>query len=265
MIVLISGNVRQGKTLLLAIICLAFAWCGGKVHANFKIYHKNIKKIKPFDLVRMMEGKRKIRGEFIALQEIYAWMNSHKSLSSINDFESTFVFQSGKLGFHILGDAQLTMRVEGAIRKLANVRLKAERVSLCSSDDCPLDCPHLDECVFRYYYLDPKHTNEDVETGDYFDIPFRLACVFWDNYDTYDRTPPIGIMKLVYEMMRLEPRLMNKEVERQYRLLYKVRGKYRLTTISGCSKIAVEDALLQEGEAPFFASYVSNRLKQRLR
>lgn len=246
MIILVSGNVRTGKTLLLAIIALLFADGGGKVHSNFKLISDNARIIQPYDLVKMMLGERCLTGEMIVLQEVYAWLNSHKALSVINDFESTFVFQSGKMGYHILADSQITMRVDSSIRKLANVRFEAEKDE---SEEC-----------FRYWFLDVRLPNDDVRTGDYFEVPFAMAELFWNRYNTYDRTPPLGMARMVMEMERLEPKLMNASIERQVKLLLENRGK-----LVDCSKVSVESALLELDEVPVFASYVANRLKLRLR
>ena len=268
MIILVSGNVRQGKTLLLAIISLLFMDCGGKVYSNFKLFgedgkgefvngdwsgvlHPNVKIIQPYDLVKLLLGGRCSEAVIISLQEIYAWMSSHQALSQINDFENVFVFQSGKLGYHIISDAQITMRVDSAIRKLANFRYEAE-------------CDDEAQC-FRYWSLDVRFPNEDIRTGDFFEIPFAVAELFWDRFDSYEPTQPIGLSKMVAEMEKLVPSLMNATIRRQTDLLFAKRFELGFYEVRDCKKVRVENALMELDEVPSFSAYVADRLQLRLR
>lgn len=236
---------------MLAILSLLFADAGGKVHSNFPLESENARVIQPYDLVKMFFGGRCEPAEVIALQEVYAWMSSHKALSEINDFESAFIFQCRKLNYHIFVDAQLTMRVDSCLRKLANYRLEAE----CDDDA---------EC-FRYWVLDVRCPNEDVRTGDFVEVSFEFASLFWDRYRTYDSTAPLGLGKMVARMEALEPSLMNATIERQAALLWEKRGLYGLDGRRKVTKVMVDDALLREHEVPVFSAYVANRLELRLR
>lgn len=283
MITFVSGNVRNGKTFFTAMMALLLADSGVKVYTNFSLFdqqgkgrwlgdrwsgkiHPNVKVITPYDLVLMMEAPRRTTNELIALQEVYGWFNSHRSMSDINDCEDTFVFQSGKLGYDWQVDSQLTMRVSGALRNLSNNRYEAEKVTLCSAKYCPNDCPNLANCYFAYYELNPKITNQDIRTGENdINIPFSFARFFWNRYDTWERSQPIGFENMKLKMQMNEPALMDDTIETQVALLLENKEKFGFQVSADVNQVGVKDALIQLHKPYAFADSVTNRLKLRLK
>lgn len=249
------------------MFCLILADNGTKIHSNYALFdtdgkgtfqngdwtgkkHPNVNIITPYDLVGMLEGERCNENQIITLQEVYAWFNSHKSMSDISDFEDTFVFQSGKLGYDWIVDAQLVTRVSGALRKLANIRIEAE-------NDIENHC-------FNYYLLDIHFPDKDIRTGESFSISHEFAANFWNRYDTYVRTPPLGLAELKCKMETLEPHYMNQTIERQTQLIYSKKDTFGILTSRDVNVTAVKDALIQLNEPLAHASYVTNRLKLKM-
>lgn len=284
-ITLVSGKPRNGKTLLVAYESLGYLDTGGKVHGNFSLFdlngkgewvkgkdgsewsgkfHENFRAIGLYDLVLMFIGERCVVPEKIALQEWYGWLSSHKSLSDVNDLQAALVFQGGKLGYDFIGDSQVSKRVDNSVRILADYRYEAVRESVCDSVSCSPRCPNLAVCHFRYFTLDTDFPNEDVRTGDFFDIPFSFANLFWNRYDTWCRTLPVGLNQIVAKMAKLEPEIMDKVIESQVEKLLSKADEYGFRRGRRVTQIMVKDALLREREVPVFYAYVANRLELRL-
>lgn len=266
MIFFVSGNARTGKTILIAIFGLLLGDSGVKILSNFTLDTKTAEKITPFKFIELMEGERVTPGQTLILHEIWAWLNSHKTFSPENDVESAFVYQAAKLNFDIFCDSQIVSKVDSSLKKLANYRYEATAERLCNRADClGLACVHCLECCFTYYELDVKQPNDDVRTGNSFDIPFALAAQFWNRYRTYDRELPLGFAEMKGRMEILEPKIMLKTIARQTEKLIQKRYEYGLITPADVTLIAIKDALYQEGEIVAHAAYVQNRIKNRIR
>lgn len=219
---------------------------GYKVHANYWLDSPNADRITPYQLINMLEGERCEQEETICLHELYAWMSSHRSMSTENELESAIVFQSRKLNINILGDCQLIMRAENSLRYLADFRIEATNE------------PENER--FVYYWLDKKITNADVRTDDCFAIPYSEAEKYWNRYHTYDREKPLGMARMLVEMEKSEPYLALARVEKQVAILIEKGLVPRALT-----KQAVDYALLRAGEPTTFSPYVLEALRQRPR
>lgn len=264
-----TGKPRSGKTFLLNLIAhILYLEQGLNVQGNFPLFgasgkgqyingawtgklHPLYREIQPYDLVQMLIGERCASTEALFLHEVYAWFNSHKSLTDINDFEDTLVFQCGKLNRHIWYDAQLIMRVDGALRKLASARWESER------DD--------DNRQFIYWELDAKISDQDVRTENNFTIPYAAAAAYWNQYDTYSRTFPIGLVELIAKMEKTNPAVLKERVNSQIELLAEYGKKYGLESPRDVSKAACEYALLMLDAPVAHAGLVAIGLKLKLR
>lgn len=251
-----NGLPRSGKTLAVTDTALRWAGRSGLILGNYLIKVPNFKMITPYDLVCMLDGDVQAKERYgvsgnvvLALQEVYGWLNSHKSLSGVNDLESAFVFQASKLDYNIVWDSQIAMRVDSSLRDMTPFRFDCEKK----------------KGRFVYHLLDRHVKGRDVRVGRRFSISVEKARTFWDLYDTHKGLKPLGYGEMVLAMEKTEPKLMDATVERQTELLWRVRGEYGLGVERGCVKIAVEDALMRLGESPYFAGFVANRLRLRLR
>lgn len=245
MIIIVNGKPRSGKTFFIFLLAWMRLLRGERVLGNFTIKHPNYGSIEPYDLVKLLVEGRGEERRTLVLQEVYAWLNSHRALSNINDFESTFVFQSGKLNIDIFCDSQLIGRVDSCLKDMADARFEAIK----GKDG------------FRYYALDVRERscNVRLNRGPVF-VPFALAKRVWDNYRTFDQTFPIGLNNLLVAMERTDNKLVNSRVDAQCALLLKNREMLpkRIT------KVGVEDVLLQLGESGVFAGLVAARLCSKL-
>lgn len=267
MIIFVSGKPRSGKTSLIAMLSQMFMDSGVIANANLPLFetskgqyingdwngprHENYRPLTMYRLVQLMEKGRVEPNQFLTIHEVHSFMHSHKSMGDIGLFGSIFIGQSAKLGYDWLVDSQITMKVENTFRELADIRLKAER--------------NENEQCFTYHILDTAHPNEDVDTGDSFNIPFSFASLYWDRYDTYESSPPVELEELKANMEKLSPKDKNARINRAVELLLKEGGQYGLNGPGDCSKVAVEDALLQLGAHPAFSLNVAHRLKLKMR
>lgn len=267
MIIFVSGKPRTGKTFLIAMLTSLFMDGGTIANANLPLFlqskglyvngdwtgarHPNYRPLTMYRLVQLMEKGRVQPNQLLTVHEVHSFMHSHKSMGDIGLFGSIFIGQSAKLGYDWLVDSQITMKVENTFRELADIRLKATR-----NDEA--------QC-FTYLFLDPAYPNDDVETGESFSIPWTLASQFWNRYDTFDNSPPVELATLKANMEKLSPVDMNNRINRLADLLEKEGGNYGISGPSDCSKIAVEDCLLQLGQPLAFSAHVANRLKLRFR
>lgn len=265
----VTGKPRTGKTFLLNLLAhILYLDNGLKVQGNFPLFgaegkgtyqggkwsgviHPNFREVQLLDLVEMLFAERCEPTEALFLHEVYAWFSSHKSLSDVNEFESNLVFQCGKLNRHIFYDAQLIMRVDGSLRKLASARYEAER------DD--------ENRQFIYWELDLQCPDKDLRTGNNFTIPFDFAAAYWNQYDTYSRTFPLGLAETLAKLERMSPPHLKKSIKKQVDLLLKEGADYGIESSSDCSTIAVKYALVQLEEPLAHADLVTVGLKLALR
>lgn len=266
--------MRTGKTLLNAVYVLLLADSGVKVHTNLSIFdgngkgvwnprlngglgdwtgkrHPNARIINPYDLVIMLEGGRCQSPEVIFLQEVYGWFNSHKSTSDVSDLEDQFVFQSAKLNYDWFIDSQLTMRVGGSLRKMADIRFQAEH--------------DIDNQQFIYHELDTSFPDLDIQTGEESTLPYSIASQFWDRYDTYERSKPIGLAERKLKMSQTDSRLMNQFIEEQVKAVFPKLKNYGVLLPFDLNVTKTKDILMQEDFPVGFASFVCERLKTRMK
>jgi hypothetical protein len=240
-----NGNPRSGKTLAVTFFVLLCAMSGKQCYGNYRINHPNCHLIDIYDLIVMMKAGRDnpnnspLHNAVFYGTEIYGWLESRLSSTSHTGLLVTyFIFQSGKLGFDIIHDAQLIGTVDLRLRELTEVRFEATK----------------EDGQFRYHILEPSIKDENVRTGKSFVLPFTVAAKFWDSYKSWEIIEPLQMDNLFFEMEKLSPSRLNRAVNRQVQLL-------RDSGYHGArSKMAVENALLMLEEPLCFASYVAQRL-----
>lgn len=272
---LFSGEVRQGKTFAVAMYTLMALDSGIKGFGNLGYYlprgandlfvdHPNYKEISFYDLIALKNSSRFVPYCVLSLQEIRLWANSHRAMSDTTEFFDDLVFQSGKKGINIIGDTQLSMRADNALRELATCRFEVEKQCLCDKR-CVDSCPYLGVCRFVYWELDRKITDDDVRTEECFSINFRWASHFWNRYKTDVAGKALNESTLQTKLEKLEPKLKLATINRQTKLLIDNWQKFGLFTSSDCKKVRVENALLELGENDVFASNVADKLALQLR
>lgn len=239
---IVNGNPRQGKTNKIARLGLMRADRGEQVYTNLFLDSPNAHEITPYGLLDLMRSGRSDSRRTIILQEVYAWFNSHKALSSINDFESAFVFQSGKLNFDIFCDSQLIGRVDSCLKDMCSWRCEAVR-------DDYYKC-------FRYYWLDVNVRDRNRRLSYPPEIiTFKESAKYWSRWNTYTATNPIGFENMLVDMKKSDVGLMDAEIDDQVALLLRNRGLWRKPM-----RTDVKSALLKLRVAPVFADIVACRL-----
>lgn len=244
----INGKLRQGKGILAVLLCLVVAEKGGKILSNFRIAHPNASKIDFYQFVELLNKPRRPEPTLLCIDEIYGWLDSYMSQSKANRFASYFVFQSAKLGYEIIYTSQLTMRAMNTLRELCDYRVYAEKDPGAK--------------VFNYYWLDPLNPDEDVPTGDTFQIPYEAAALFWNRYDTFEGVKPYGLKEFLGEIEKTDSGRLDAAINLQVNTLASLIEKGQLPRDT--RKIAVESALLSLHESTINASLVGFRLQSAL-
>lgn len=147
------GPIRTGKTAentLLALIeaekLLPNGDYASEVHVNFPITHKRIKLMKTVDDFMNLEMDE-VNG-LAVIQEFQVWIESRLSGKEITRAIDKTVLQSGKLGFDILWDAQLSSSIDKRARFNTLDWISTRR---------KLQLPNKDKAfIFRYIYLSNK-------------------------------------------------------------------------------------------------------------
>lgn len=266
-ILFVSGQPRSGKTAIISLVAALIMDGGGLVHANLQLFeshkgkyengnwtgklHPNYRPLTIYKLVEIMEGRRVEPNQTLLAHEIQTWLHSHKAMTDVGLFGSIFIGQSAKLGYDWLIDSQITMKVEDDFRKLADCRLKAENDA--------------ENKQFTYHILDTNYPNEDIDTGESFNIPYAIMQFYWNRYDTYVPNPPVELAELKAKMEKLVPDILKHQVENLVKLLMEKRELYGLEYARDVNKQAVEYALMCEALPSAHAGLVAVGMKLSLR
>jgi hypothetical protein len=177
MLIGIFGSFGSGKTLLLTYIALKYAEMENyDVYANYHIKHEKVKVIEPEDFIEINPESSDKR-VFIALDEIYAWLDSRFSLSKVNRLLSWVILQSRKRNMDIGYTAQMSGTVDLRMRGMTDLVVVAENIN----------------DGFKYAFIWEKglKTYKRVLMLNY-----KNAEKIWDLYDTREIVKPIGLEEL---------------------------------------------------------------------
>lgn len=170
---------------------LVALWCashGYTVLSNYHIKHQNVQVIDFYDFVNLLAQGRHPGRSLIAIDELQGWIDSRVSSSKSNRYATYVLFQSAKLGYDIVYTTQVNMRADIDYRTLADIRLKAEKDTANRQ--------------FVYTVMDPDVQDKEVPTGQELVIPYSVASVWWDRYDTYEAVRPVGLAEILQELKR---------------------------------------------------------------
>jgi hypothetical protein len=272
MLELTCGNIREGKTIFL----MYQAW---KLHnwnmavsekhrlpiyTNFEIRYPEAHKVEVSELLDL-EG---ISAGFMPVQELYGWLESRVSSSNLSKYVSYFIFQSGKRGVGVHGDAQLGSSVDLRFWDLAHI----------------IGQVHRDDFNQKFCYDFAVRCGRGVRLA-HRDLPFVEARKFWNDYNTAEPAVPVGLKQLQFEMDKLNAPKINARVDaivNKWLLTDKDDGSayfvngvpYRFIDVRARNgwrdekcvyRYQVEDLLLRMGEPLPLAPMVTNRLKVTLR
>lgn len=245
---LIVGNVREGKTLLMVY----YAWKLTQlnrvvpeserlpIYANFTLRYPDVKKVSVSDLLDL-EG---LKTGLLLGDEIYTWLESRVSSSLLNRYCSYFLFQSGKRGVDVIATAQLGSSVDLRFFDLANIIVSAFK--------------NEKDRRFEYEYL--TRCGRGVRVSNY-SLSFADAGLFWDDYDTGEPVAPLGLKELQFEMDKFDVEKINKRVDVVVERLLKESERFGWIDAGKVFRYQVEDWLLCVGEPLRLAPLVTNRLK----
>lgn len=236
----INGMIRGGKGVWNAALTLDKLDTGSykECLTNYPLQHPLVRQISLYEFLSLLKREHDFSKVLLSIQEIWAWLNSHRSMSDVSELEDALVFQSGKLGFDIICDTQINMRTLGSLREMTSERWLAEKFGDTKAD--------FETGYFQYTQLD-KRFKDNVPLDGFVPvrIPFTVAALWWDRFNTYERTMPFGYGKMLLSMAAAEPAIMNEEVNAAVELLYKNRELLG----SKVDRVSVKSALLELGHA----------------
>jgi len=255
MLMLITGNVREGKTLLAVYLAwvlhnqnislIPYDLLGHlPIYTNFKLSYPEARFVDVGDLLDL-EG---IRSGLMVMDEAYAWLESRVSSSSLNRYVSYFIFQSGKRGVDVVATAQLGSSIDLRFYDLAHIIVLARKDVVKSQ--------------FVYQFAVRCGVSVRVVTKT---LSFVSAKLFWDDYDTGAPVAPLGLKALQVEMDKFSPVKINVRVDGLVEKALAVSGLFGWKSERDVFRYQVEDWLLRIGEPLPLAPLVTNRLKCSLR
>lgn len=266
---LVCGNIREGKTIFLMYL----SWClhvwnmavpenlRVPIYSNFTIKYPEVQKIE-VDKLLDLEG---ITYGFMPLSELYTWLESRVSSSLLSRYVSYFIFQSGKRGVDVCGDAQLGSTVDLRFFELSHILAIARKNEV--------------ERKFTYQFAVRCGVGVKMCSRD---LSFDTASKFWNDYDTHEPVKPVGLENLQFEMDKHNYPKINARVDAIVDKILSPEGVYyvngqpckfasyvgALGWIHSQGKAVyqyqVEDLLLRMFEPPPLAKMVTNRLKVHL-
>ena len=239
---LITGNVREGKTLLAVYLAwkLHLLGVGLPIYTNFKLGYPEVHQVDVGELLDL-EG---LGSGLMCMDEAYAWLESRVSTSSLNRYVSYFIFQSGKRGVDVVATAQLGSSVDLRFYDLAHVIVLARKDVVNSQ--------------FVYQMAVRCGVGVRVVTKT---LSFASAKLFWDDYDTGEPVAPLGLKALQVEMDKFSPVKINVRVDALVERLLSLKVGFGWDNPKSVFRYQVEDWLLRVGEPLPLAPLVTNRLK----
>lgn len=247
MIIELNGKLRQGKGILATGLAIARADKGVPVLCNYHIHHPLCKYIDFYDLTELLLKGRQEPQKTVVIDELPSWIDSRVSSSKGSRFATYFVDQSAKLGYDLIFTAQRNMRADIEYRELVDIRFVAEKDAAAK--------------VFHYKLMDTNYPSEDVETGRVFHLPYMVASMWWDRYDTYEAVAPLGINELLVEMQKNDPERANRTINQQVDVILE-NSEY---IVNQKITVALIKSVLLELHLPVtFAPFVHVRLLRKL-
>lgn len=242
---LITGNVREGKTLFMVHRVGLYRAKGGElpVYTNFKLDLSITNRVGVSELLDL-EG---LKGGVMCMDEAYAWLESRVSTSNLNRYVSYFIFQSGKREVDVMATAQLGSSVDLRFFDLAHQIVLARK----------------DVQNERFVYKIATRCGVGVRVATKY-LCFKSASRFWHVYDTGEPVAPLGLKRLQFEMDKFDKEKINKRVDGLVKLLLwrNKTLKFGWNKAGDIARYVVEDELLRLGEPLPLAPLVTNRLKR---
>jgi len=242
MLMLILGNIREGKTLLAVYL----AWWMFKMGVELPVYH-NIDLWLPFarrvDVGELLDLEG-LESGLMVMDEAYSWLESRVSSSNLNRYVSYFIFQSGKRGVDVVATCQLGSSIDLRFYDLAHIIVLARK----QGD------------LERFQYQMAVRCGGGVRVVTNY-LSFKDAGLFWDVYDTGKPVAPLGLKALQFEMDKFSTVKINVRVDDLVGRVVKECGRFGWRGAKDVFRYQVEDWLLRVGEPLPLAPLVVNRLK----
>lgn len=243
---LITGNVREGKTMLEVY----FAWklhnqgLNVPIYCNHTIKYPEAKRVDVSELLDL-EG---LGSGLMCMDEAYAWLESRVSSSNLNRYVSYFIFQSGKRGVDVIATSQLGSAIDLRFYDLAHI------IVLTRND--------VVNERFTYQFAVRCGVSVRVVTRC---LSYKDASLFWNDFVTGEPVAPLGLKQLQYEMDKFSVVKINVRVDAIVDKIILERERFGWCDERDVFRYQVEDWLLRVGEPLPFAPLVTNRLKCLLR
>lgn len=243
MILGIFGNVGKFKTALATLLILIYLKAGVPVYTNYKIdFPQYAGLLHKLSLSQLLELD--VDFGVIIIDEVYTIAEARISTSKVNRFFSYFIFQSRKMRVHIIYTSQLTSAVDLRLFNLTTHKIACFGLQKDGTVKIKI--------VFDDNGKEKKKSYRiNLEVFERF---------IWGHYDTYQPVDPIGLLDLIVDIEKYEPEKLNARIDA---IIQELENNYDLPP--NIKKYEIEDLLLQIKKPPSIASYVANRLKNRIR
>lgn len=249
---LVSGNVREGKTLLMVYFALQLhKWNQYfepkyrlPIYTNFSLDYSEVRQVSVSELLDF-EG---LQGGLLCIDEAYTWLESRMSSSNLNRYVSYFLFQSGKRGVDVIATAQLSSTVDLRFYDLAHIVVLTRK----------------DIANERFVYQMGVRTGVGVRVVTRH-LSFVDAAKFWDSYITSEPVAPLGLKDLQAAMERFDTVKINQRVDAIVQRAVLEKERFGWYSPQSVYRYQVQDWLLREGEPLVLSAFVVNRLKCLLR
>lgn len=242
MILGIFGNVGKFKTALATLIIWLYLQAGVPVYTNYKIdfpeYSHLLHKLSLSQLLEL-----DVDFGVIVIDEVYTIAEARISMSKVNRFFSYFIFQSRKIRVHIIYTSQLTSAVD---------------LRLFNLTDKKIACYGLQKDGTVKIKLVYDHNGKEKKKSYRISLDVFKTWIF-NHYDTYEPIDPIGLLDLIVDIEKYEPEKLNKRIDS---VIYQLKKCFKIS--QNAKKYEIEDCLLRIGYPSSLASYVANRLRNRI-
>jgi hypothetical protein len=233
----VFGNLGSGKTMLLTVFALRLVERGDyEVYANYTIRHPKIRKITPLELININPLEKRA---LLILDEVYAWLDSRVSTSTLNRYLSWIILQSRKRNMDIIYSAQLLRLPDIRLKELSDIIVLAENR----------------QSGFFYKFIWQKGLSIFSKK---IVLPYQQAKNYFNLYDTREIVEPIFFEKMRSQIMgEIDIKSLNTEIDK---IVDMVMPKIKNRKIT---KSLIEAVLLEIGKPRSLTDIIYGKLKLR--
>ena len=210
---MIFGNLRSGKTAFLAWLAHQHKLSGIKVFSNFNMTFSDW--VAPAEIIMMRDPTDCL----IAIDELWAMIDSRQSTTGENEFLDKIILGSGKDGVTIAGTSQMPHMVDKRFRDIADYKVLCERKGRTKDRNATIKA-HIGIHDFR------AHRGLALSTKRF---KVHEVCDLYDTTEKIERNKRVFIREMARVLQQDDQELMHdlrsaESVTEQRELLYAYAG-----------------------------------------